>query len=194
MRGVLRLLKRNSAFAPYFRLLFFTIVCSAALPLLTEDNALAKLSDKDIGIASIQMQPNAQLGRVGDLPLPEDLGVLEFGLAQKVKQKLTYDGVITQGANLVFSSTILKEIVWYAQFSIRGSFRSVLGRHCSAEWYAPDGKLYYVKSFKVSMLNTTFIKTKIKFTTPFKSEHLGVWRVRIFKANKIIDDRYFEIV
>ena len=56
------------------------------------------------------------------------------------------------------------------------------------------GEIFYAADFKVSLVNTTFVKTKIDFKKTANKDRVGVWRLLIYRESRLIDDRYFEIV
>lgn len=147
----------------------------------------------DGGFLEFNFDPNAKLGRLKGLPSAEELGIAEFGLARSVKQKFTFDAVKTEGANYVFPAS-LKHIIWYAQFDLGGSFKNLSKRKMKVKWYSPGGKIYEEKDFKIGFMNSTYTKTKLELPRPFPEKLLGLWRVRVFKGDVLIDDRYFEVV
>ncbi len=124
---------------------------------------------------------------------PDAAGILKYGLATKVKQTITFDDVKTSGANVVFPATT-KEIFWYALFGLRGSLKNNISRSYSIEWYSPGEKLYHKQKFKSGFWNETFVKTPLKLQPPLQDSLIGVWHVRVWKKDTLIDDRYFEIV
>lgn len=145
--------------------------------------------------ASAEVLPvSADLGVIESPELnPEAAGIKECGVAAKVKQKLTFQDVKTSGNNLVFTDKTPK-LFWFAQFGISGSLKNNLLPAYRIQWFSPDGQIFHEEKFKASFWNETFIKKSIDLKTPVQSPCLGRWRVRVWKKDVLIDDRFFEIV
>lgn len=121
------------------------------------------------------------------------VGITEYGLTTQVKQKWTFDHVETAGILNVFPDTT-REIFWFAQFGIAGSFKNNFVRSFRIAWHAPDGSVHREQKFKSSLINETFVKTSLKLPQPLPDHLIGRWRVRVWKKDTLIDDRVFEIV
>jgi hypothetical protein len=121
------------------------------------------------------------------------VGITQYGLTTKVEQNLILDEAKTSGTNIVFPDTT-PEVIWFAQFGIRGSMKNNFSRSYQIEWYSPDGKLYLRNKFKSGFWNETFAKTSLKLPKPLPDLLIGRWRVRVWKKKTLLDDRYFEIV
>ena len=124
---------------------------------------------------------------------PDAAGIQECGLSTKVKQAWTFDHVKTAGTNLIFPRTT-KEIFWYAQFTLKGGAKNNISRSYRIEWINPQGQVHASENFKSSLWNEMFIKKSLQLDVPAKEELIGRWRVRVWKRQTLIDDRYFEIV
>lgn len=155
-----------------------------------------------LGIFMISANPKAILGmeKAGDLGViesaelnPAIVGIKECGLSTSVKQKWTYAEVKTKGNSLVFPDST-REIIWFAQFGLRGSMKNNMSRSYRIQWIAPDGSIFLDEKFKSSLWNETFVKKSIQFEIPIKEQSIGQWRVRVWKKDQLIDDRYFEIL
>lgn len=152
-----------------------------AMLLLAAIQTEAALAQQDLGvIESPELNPHA-------------MGIKECGLSTSVKQKWTFTDVKTKGNLLVFPDTT-PEIFWFAQFGLRGSAQNNISRSYHIQWIRPDGKVHHEEQFKSSLWNETFIKKSIEFKVPIQRFLLGRWRVRVWKKNQLIDDRYFEII
>lgn len=153
-------------------------------------------SATDINGDPLAFNINAQvpLGQVeGSGADPSKAGISQYGLTTSVKQKWSLDEAKTSGANVVYPSTI-SELFWFAQFSIAGSARNNFSRGMHIQWIQPDGKIYRKEDFKVGFWNETFAKTSLKLSQPLPTDLIGRWRVRVWKGEQLVDDRFFEIV
>ena len=93
----------------------------------------------------------------------------------------------------VFPDTVT-QIIWFAQFSIAGSLKNDVSRSYRIQWISPDQTLFRENRFKAGFWNETFAKTTLKLEQPLPRNLIGRWRVRGWKKETLIDDRYFEIV
>ena len=145
------------------------------------------------GIEGPEASENHDLGRIASPDLDRNTaGIQECGLTTWVKQKWTYTDVKTKGNNLVFTANA-REIIWFAQFNIQGMMKNDISRKYRIQWISPDGKIYREEKFKSSLWNESFIKRSIKFNSTIEKPYIGRWRVRVWKKDSLIDDRFFEI-
>ncbi len=157
----------------------FCIVSLALFPIAA--SASEAVMPKDLGvIESAELQPQTE-------------GIKECGVTTKVKQKWTFQDVKTSGNNLVFTDKT-SQIFWFAQFNLSGSMKNNISRSYRIQWLSPDGQIFKDENFKASFWNETFIKKSIKLEAPVQAPHIGIWRVRVWKKDVLLDDRAFEIV
>lgn len=150
--------------------------------------------EQDSSPAFFEIDTQLPLGLIeASAPDPEAVGLQDYGLTTKVKQKLTFNGVKSSGVLNIFPDKT-PEIFWFAQFTIKGSIQNNVSRKYRIAWYAPDGKIFHEQRFKSSLINETFVKTPLKLPQPLPEELIGRWRVTVWKKDLLIDDRYFEIV
>ncbi len=150
-----------------------------------------------IGSAAAIGSPDSGQGDLGVIASSElnqaAAGIKECGLTTHVKQNWDFGSVKTSGNNVIFSNNT-PEIIWFAQFTIRGSMKNDVARKYRIQWIPPNGGIFHDEEFKSSLWNETFIKKSIQFKTPIEKPYIGRWRVRVWKKDTLIDDRYFEII
>jgi len=175
---------------PFAAVLFFA-ACSATGPSRTPLSPYSTPVDEELGF---KINPDVPLGSVeGSGANPDAVGMTQYGLAKNVKQKWNFVDADAAGANVVFSDKT-NEIYWFAQFGFKGSVLNNVSRTFRIKWYSPNGRLYHEAVFKSGLINETFIKTVLKLNPPLEDGLIGRWRVRVWKKDMLIDDRYFEIV
>jgi len=65
----------------------------------------------------------------------------------------------------------------------------------NAEWYAPDGRLYYTEDLSSDLRKyLTFMDSVLKLPQPLPKDLFGVWRVIVRKKDQVVDDRRFKVV
>ena len=141
-----------------------------------------------------KFDPSNPLGTVEESKVdPEAAGIIEYGLTTKLKTGFTTTMMKAKPTSVVFPDKV-DEIIWYAFFGVRGGFKNNFSRRYHVQWYAPDGTLYLEEDFKAGFINETVAKTSLRLNLPLKDSFIGRWRVRVWKKNTLLDDRYFEIV
>jgi hypothetical protein len=95
-------------------------------------------------------------------------------------------------AESIFKSDV-KKIFWFSHFNIKGGYHNVIARKLKIQWITPEGVIYQEQEFKVVPLYEDAAKTSLKFKQPPSGNLLGKWRVKVWKEDKLIDDRYFLI-
>lgn len=155
----------------------------------------SRRSQQTIAGEALDFEFNSEmpLGRVeGSGADPEAVGLDHFGLAASMKPAVTMIEAKTTHEGLVFSDQT-SEILWFGQFGPRGMVQNNFSRTFRAEWYSPDGKIYHRAKFKSGFFNEALARTPLKLEQPVQDDLLGRWRVKVWKKDTLIDDRYFEI-
>jgi Zn-dependent protease with chaperone function len=122
---------------------------------------------------------------------PQKVGMIEAGLAEDVDNFVL--GVRAKGEGSVFPAN-LREIVWYAKFDPTGGMKHYVSRKYRIQWYQPDGTLFYEEEFKAGLWNETLAKATLRLNPPLDTKLIGRWRVRVWKKDRLVDDRYFQII
>lgn len=85
------------------------------------------------------------------------------------------------------------KIFWFAKFKYRGWFTDLFSGKLRIEWYAPNNRLYHEEIFKISD-DPSFACVALELDRELGDRALGQWRVRVWKKDKLIDERGFRIV
>ncbi|MSR77651.1 MAG: hypothetical protein EXS63_05435 [Candidatus Omnitrophica bacterium] len=126
-------------------------------------------------------------------PDPSGGGVRQCGLAKEVRLNLTFDGVKGSGFGVMFSDKN-RDIYWYAVLGLKAAaMNNTFGKPFRIEWISPDGKIFHQQKFGTGWTDL-LAKTNLHLRSPFNRDWLGRWRVKVWKKDKLIDDRYFEWV
>lgn len=166
----------------------------AALPKADEDSPSVRsefvhqpLPEEEREIEESDFQAGLVLD---DNPQPESVGILEAGVAEKIKI-----GILTPkavGPSDVFSPK-LKEITWYCFFDSTGQMKNSFFPKYFIEWYKPNGDLLTRKNLKPRASRPALMDSKLELKQPLHPSWVGRWRVKVFKKKKLVDDRYFYI-
>lgn len=119
--------------------------------------------------------------------------IVQYGLAKKVSRLLPGAHANTDGQAVVFSSAT-PELYWFAVLGIKGTFQNQIPKKYLIRWFSPNGEVYFEDTFKASILFEGYMKTKLELPQPLDPSLIGRWRLRVWQADTLIDDRYFEIV
>lgn len=194
MKGLLMSLKSSRLFHAvlFWGLIFHCVGCTTTSVMNTPSQTSAVL-DKETDFKIDLSQPLGFIKESG--ADPASIGIAQWGVAQDVKTNWDPNkfGLKTKGEQLQFPRTI-KQLYWYASFSMEGMLKHQVPKAYNIEWVQPDGKIFQKNSFKSSFWNETYLKTKINLPQPIAENLIGRWRVRVWSKNHLIDDRYFEIV
>ncbi len=146
---------------------------------------------------TISMNPTASLGQASSLSAePTEYGFKEAGLARSAKTLLFAYKVKTEGAGLIFPDTV-SEIVWYGLIDVQKYYYQVIKPTYYIQWFKPDGTLVRDKTlrpFTPSCPTDGFYVDELSFKKISSDERVGRWRVRVFRKDRLVDDRYFKII
>lgn len=136
-------------------------------------------------------QSTATVGPQGSISSNRSRTVSESGFARRIHVSIWKGGrPIDVGES--FPPDIGK-IFWFAKFKDRGPFTDLFPGKFRIEWYAPNNRLYHKEIFKVSD-DPSFACVALELDQELGDRALGQWRVRVWKKDKLIDERGFRIV
>ena len=125
----------------------------------------------------------------------ESFGFQKWGLAKSVRFRAFPLKLEITGQQLLFSSSTT-EITWFAQLSQKGQLRTIFKKGgFYIKWYSPDNRLYFEEDVSGELRRSgVYMHSVLKLPQPLPAELLGVWRVKVFKKDKLLDDRKFKII